>query len=129
MNKNGFTIMELLAVIIIIGIIGTVAGFGVNFLLKSSNEKEYQAKKELLIEAAILYGEEHSLNEECMISGYNRKCKLITIQDLIDENYFSPQDKCGNTKCVINNVTKEKLNDKVVKVYLINGNINALIES
>ena len=45
MNKNGFTIIELLIVIVIIGITGSAASIGVVKLIEMQKEKDYSRYK------------------------------------------------------------------------------------
>ena len=43
MNKKGFTILELLTIIIIIGIVGSAASIGINKIIINKRETEYQS--------------------------------------------------------------------------------------
>ena len=89
MNKKGFTIVELLAVILIIGVVSTIAVFSYNGVIQKSrndaykdNEKSLKAAAESLIahcEATYgnktycvdtpLYNEEVSITVDQLVSG------------------------------------------------------------
>ena len=55
MNKKGLTLVELLAVIVVIAILGSVAAFTVNHITKSGKEKVYENYEKSLKGAAELY--------------------------------------------------------------------------
>ncbi len=92
MNKKGFTLIEILAVIVIMGII-TVSGIsGITKMAKKSNEKRYDAFVKQIEDASSTYANLNNLREQC--GNYN--CILeITISDLIEaglikENLIDP---------------------------------------
>ena len=51
MNKKGFTLMELLATVVILGIISTIGIVSVNKVLKKSH-KEYEVKQANMVTTA-----------------------------------------------------------------------------
>ncbi|MBP3461399.1 MAG: prepilin-type N-terminal cleavage/methylation domain-containing protein [Bacilli bacterium] len=55
MNKKGFTLVELIAVIVIIAIIATISFQAVNNRIKNSEEKLYETQKNNIIDAAKKY--------------------------------------------------------------------------
>ena len=75
-NNKGFTLVELLSVIVILVSISLVAVMGISASLERRDEKETESQQELAIGAAKIY---FSLN--------NKTC--VTIQQLIDNNYFA----------------------------------------
>ena len=84
MNNKGFTLVELLAVIVILISISFVAVAGISSSLEKRNEKECEEQKELAISAAKMY---FSLNNENITSS------SVYVRTLVDNNYFSDKSK------------------------------------
>lgn len=76
MNKRGFTLVELLAVIIVIGLIATFALPQVLNQFSNQTDKLSKQQEELLLESAYVYISEHA--------GEFAKNGCITIADLVD---------------------------------------------
>ena len=88
MNKKGFTLVELLATITIIGIVVTMVSINISkaFEVPSDN----QEIKSILEEAACVYvelDENKDLKEKCL----STSC-LITSSDLIKAKLIYPED-------------------------------------
>ena len=83
-NKKGFSLIELITVIIIIGLILIIALPAVTRLLKSNNNKQYEQYFEVVKAGALRYSLE--LRDE--LGGYNDNGCIdnITLEDLIKEN-------------------------------------------
>ena len=84
LNKRGFTMVELLATIVIIGILGTVGIVGVTKSIKSAKDRYYVAQNKLFISAAQTYFTDNK-SRLPMKSGTNKK---VTLKTLNDENYI-----------------------------------------
>ena len=84
LNKRGFTMVELLATIVIIGILGTVGVVGVTKSIKSAKDRYYVAQNKLFISAAQTYFTDNK-SRLPMKSGTSKK---VTLQTLNDENYI-----------------------------------------
>ena len=59
MNKKGFTLVELMAVIVIIGIIALIAVVGMSSIQKKSELKMIESNFDLMLTAGSTYGEDH----------------------------------------------------------------------
>lgn len=59
MNKNGFTLTELLAVVVIIGLISGIAGFSYTKIMNDQKIKECEQKIEFIEKQAIKYAEDN----------------------------------------------------------------------
>ena len=94
MNNKGFTLVELLAVLVILLAISLVAVGGISASLERRYAKEYEEQKELAIGAAKIY---FSLN------GVTN----VKISDLKRGNYFSDNKKvdrlCDNDTISLSN--------------------------
>lgn len=128
--KKGFTLIEMLAVIVILSIVIGMAMFSSSRVKDNSLKKLLETKISDLESAAIMYGQENQgeLNESCTISEVEYSaCKDITVKELIDGSYYksTETDSNGNVT-LINNVTHESmLNDKLT-IYRKNNRIYAL---
>ena len=81
-NRKGFSLIELLAIIIIIGLILIVALPAVTKLLKNNNNKQYDKYYEVVKAGALRYSEE--LKDD--LGGYSDTgCIEVTINELIEE--------------------------------------------
>ena len=97
MNKKGFTLVELLSVIVVLAVIMTIAVpsvMGINGIIK---DNMLETKLELLEEAAILYGQDIKGSVMYSASKYkNYPCKSYIVSDLVP-NYL---DKDNNNDCL-----------------------------
>ena len=84
LNKRGFTMVELLATIVIIGILGTVGVVGVTKSIKSAKDRYYVAQNKLFISAAQTYFTDNK-SRLPMKSGTSKK---VTLKMLNEENYI-----------------------------------------
>lgn len=125
-NKKGFTLVELLAVIVILALISVMASTGIINLSKKSKENMYCAKLEMISGIARDYAVkyEYELNQSNeYYNGY--KSLNIKVSDLISSGKLEP-DKDNK---VINPVDDSSLNDKEIILYLKNNQINVYIDS
>ena len=121
MNKKGFTLIEVLAVIVILGvvmIIGTVSIAGVR---NSINKAMFKTKLELAINTAKSWGQDH---REDIIN----HSEQLTIGDLIDSNDLSTEEVAEYNECedqskksacpVILDHNKNVANKLVINIYI-----------
>lgn len=132
MNKKGFSLIELLAVIIILSIIMTIGFVGFGSVQNATKEKMLQTKIEEIETGAQKYGQENmnDLTSTCKIGGVDYKfCKTITVQTILDSGDFESEERDGNRKIVINNVTNEEMNTEKVCIYKKNNRVYAIMYS
>lgn len=125
-NKKGFTLVELLSVIVILALISVMATTGIITLSNKSKENMYCAKLEMISSVARDYvvKYEYELNHSSeLFNGY--KSLKIKVSDLINNGKLET-DK-DNT--VINPLDDSSLNEKEIILYLKNNRINAYIDS
>lgn len=67
-NKKGFTLTELMAVILVIGIVFSIAIPSVSYVIKASKKRAYRSHEDVMKKAAIAYLTQNSnsipINEE-----------------------------------------------------------------
>ena len=125
-NKKGFTLVELLCVIVILALISVMATTGIIALSSRSKENMYCAKLEMISSIARDYAVkyEYELNNSTeLFNGY--KSLKIKVTDLINSGKLET-DKDDK---VINPIDESSLNDKEIILYLKNNQINAYIDS
>ncbi len=87
MNKKGFTLVELLAVIVILAVLVTIAVPSAIAISNRIKTKMYCSKVKLMVEAAELYGQDH-FNE--VKSG---AITNVSIKKLVEEDYLKRDNK------------------------------------
>jgi len=98
--KKGFTLIEMLSVIVVLGIIALIAFPAVDSAIKDSRQKAYNQNVEFIEEVAITYSVTNDL-------GYSEEYKTLsldTLKDaglLKDEDIINPKDGSVMSGCVL----------------------------
>ena len=105
MKKNGFTLIEITAVVLILGVIFLISYPTIQRLMKKSEQDKNSMNEENIIMAAKTYLNIHS-NEYEFTDGSDINILLSKLveEDLIDDNDYSELDK---VICHINGNNKE----------------------
>ncbi len=119
-NKLGFTIIELLAVITILGLLSSVVVLSINKNRESSRKKEVIALKQAIIAGYNNYRIDHTVNKD--------------IEFPIDNLRFTPNLSYGNNYCSnnVNNTIKYVIkgdidsSDSLEEVYCISFTCNEI---
>ena len=107
MNKKGYTLVEILAVIAIMGILAGVATIAVSRYLSSTKEKAYEALATSTLEAAENYIAD---NDEKADNTYN-------ISELISGNYLDEATDPGKKESSCDGYVK--YNEDESTIYLL----------
>ncbi len=83
-NNKGFTLVELMAVIVILAILVTIAVPSAISISNKIKKKMYNTKVEMIYSAAKMYGQDNLGKFENITEG---NCNSITVQDLIEGGY------------------------------------------
>ena len=135
-NKKGFSLVEILAVIVILAIIIGIAFVSGNAIRQSSLERIVNTKIEQIEQAAILYGQDNPqiLTDTCQVDGVDYDyCKVVTVRELIesDGNYFTSEttitDESGKHIDLINDVTGKSMLDDTVQIYRRNNRVYSIM--
>ena len=96
MNKKGFTLVELLGVIVIIGLVVGGGVFGIIKLIEKSREESTSISEESIKKAAIVYSTEKENDDNYWKTisreGYEGKYFCVTVEELINKGLL-PKDK------------------------------------
>ena len=121
-NKKGFTLIEILCVIVLIGILSVIATISIVNLSSKSKDNLYCAKIELIENIAESYGIKYELelnNSNELYNGY--KSLKIKVRTLVDAGKLEPDKKND----VINPKDNTIMNDIDIILYLKNNQIKA----
>ena len=107
-NKNkGFTLVEVLVAIVILGILSSIAIVGVQSVMNSSRTKYYKSLREMIISAAKDYYSDNKQKLPVDIDDDD----TVTLQELEDGKYIDKVEDADGKKCYgessIVTVTKE----------------------
>ena len=98
LNKKGFTLVELLAVLVILVVIMTIAIPSVASSIERSKNKQRNAKIELVVSAAELYVDRRK-------NSYGDSAHIITLNEIICDGLL----------------TKEQAKDPLDETYTLSG--------
>ena len=84
-NNNGFTFIELLGTIVILGILSTIAVVGVGNVLNSGHDKYYNKQLKQL----ELAGQEYFTDHKESLPTVNNASNIVYLNELISENYIN----------------------------------------
>lgn len=129
MNKKGFTLVELLAVLVLISLLMGLAIPGINRISNNMKKKSYNQKIKLVESAAELWGQDNKTRLQttsCTIDGNNVLCYKITIKELLNENYLDSDNNSGK---YINPKNDKDMKDCIVFVYKQNKRVYAKFDN
>lgn len=133
MKKNGFTLVELLAVVCILALITLMGTVGLSSLKEGINKSMWNSTIELIENAASRYGEDKKSiivknNESCKIDAKTiTPCTIITVEDLIEKKYLTTKDtvtiNSEQRKVIINSTIAKSNNetDNLNSGYYVNN--------
>lgn len=136
MNKKGFTLVEILAVIVLLGVIIAIAVPAITAMRRNILEKEDADQINSLESAAIYYAQDHEKNEIDVINYANGLAVTtypinVTVEQLLSEGYIEPTVKSNGTTCtyssgcLIRPSDNSIINSKVIIVSKTNNKLKA----
>ena len=114
-KKKGFTLVELLATIIILGLLVTIAYVSVTSILDRGNDSYYESQENML----VLAGREYFADHRSELPKEIGDTSTVTLETLIKEKYIDPiKDKDENVCDEKNSgVTAQKITDRDFQYY------------
>ena len=104
LNRKGYTLIELLAVILIISLIIALSTFGIIKAIKSSKEKAATLSEKSIKEAAETYATEKNDDSSYWLDITDKENKYfcITIEELMNKGLLDKKANIESTKISIN---------------------------
>ncbi len=137
MKKNGFTLVEILAVIVITAIITVIASTGISAVKKSINNNLLESNILLIEKSATNLGEDkksylETQTSSCTIDNKTyTPCITLKVQSLIDKYYIKTKEVDKEGHKVLINYTKDEsdlsyyMNEESVYIYLDDNTVYA----
>ena len=118
-KKNGFTLVELLAVIVILGVVMLIGTVSLTSIKRRMERNMFEEKLATIINSARTYGADYNLN--------NNNGTYVTVGDLIDNNYLETDETCNDNKCIAHYYDKASMNELKVQTYKTYNRVYACI--
>jgi prepilin-type N-terminal cleavage/methylation domain-containing protein len=127
MKKNGFTLVELLAVLVILALLITIAVPNVISISQKIKKNMFCQKVTYIEAAAKLYGQDN----------IDYLPKTITVGDLVNYGYYKKaNDKCvvgtiekpSNNPCVTDPRDNSMLDSKTITLSVVNKQVKAVYQ-
>ena len=119
MNKKGFTLIELIAVIALLGIIIVIAVPAITTMRQNALEREAEAQINSIESAAVYYSQDTGTTEN------------ITVQTLLQNGYLDPTYEYGDNGCnvqigcLVRPTDSVILNNKNIQITKVNNKTKA----
>ena len=110
LNNKGFTLVELLTVIVILITILTIAIPSITASLSRSEDKQLEAKKQSIAASALIKIKKSDFNSGEYNKFKNGEC-FISVSKLIDRNYINKEDTLDKNKNTIEGCIGYELGD------------------
>ena len=118
MKKNGYSGIEMLIVIVVLGVITLVVLTSTSNSFKDDSKAAYDEKIYLIEHQAALYG-------ETLASLKDEEYMIITLDDVLNAGYYVADN--DNGKVIDPRNTKATLNGINIKLTYNNGDIKAAV--
>lgn len=137
MGKKGFTLVELLGVVVLLGIVITVAVTSVGAITNSIKKNMLNEKVAFIEESATLFGEDIKGSIMSSDKKYNNyPCKSYIVSDLIPEyldkdndNTCLDKNSSGKVGCIVDPTDQNNYLDKYeVIIYFKNKRIHSKVD-
>lgn len=118
-NKKGFTLVELIAVIVILSLLITIAVPTVITLMAKNRKKAYEGKIDVILKQAKQYARDNENFLYSSTSMYDRYiCNVITIGELKNAGYLEELKEDGSKGIIKDPRNNESMESQKVVVYI-----------
>ena len=95
MNRKGFTMVELLVTIIILGLLTTLVITSITSILNKSHEEYYESQENML----VLAGRDYFADYRSKLPKEVGETSSVTVETLINEKYIDPVKDRNDNDC------------------------------
>ena len=127
MNKKGFTLVELMASLVILSLISVLMFSTIQTSSNNVKKKNYENIKKMIIESTISYMVNSSDGKYSLdaIKGADSKCDEMlscaqeyTVGEILDKNiYYSSTKNSNDQLTILNPITNEGMRNKKFLIY------------
>lgn len=127
LNNKGFTLVELIAVMLLLSLVMGIGGYSVTRVINSSREKDYDlligniknAAEDYYIECK--YGK---ASDSSLVCDETSGSYLITLGDLVDYGFLTGNKKDENDKyTLVNPINDKNIYNCNIKINYSNGDV------
>ena len=118
-KRNGFTLTEVITVIVIISLLATFIYNRITNIDTKTKEKVYNSKVSLALAAAKRYGSDN-------IDELNKECTFVSVNDLILQKYITEDIDNG---VYTNPIDNSSMNDMELCITYKSGEVNARLKA
>lgn len=119
MNNKGFTLIELIATVLVLCLISTIAIVSINKVVKDSNLNAHKSQVDNILNASITYVSENNSISLGDLNGYTLYLKDLANGGYIDKEMIDPlNDKVINYDTSYVKITKETDTSKTINTDL-----------
>lgn len=126
MNNKGFTLVELIATIVVLALVMGLASYSIVGIIKRSKEKNYELLVTNIKDAAETYYQECRYAKNSAISCYpNDNTYTITLGNLVEYGYLKGNSKDSDDKyTLVNPLDDVDISECIIQIRYNNGKIN-----
>ena len=116
MKRKGFTMVELLVTIIILGLLTTLVITSITRILDKSHREYYESQENML----VLAGRDYFADYRSKLPKEVGETSSVTVETLINEKYIDPVKDRNDNDCNFkkSSVTAQKITDKDYQYYV-----------
>ena len=121
MNKKGFTLVELIATIVLLSLVLGISSYSITQIIKNSKQKNYNLLLENIRNASEVY------YQECKYgSNTNIECSdnnVVTLGDLVKYGYLKGNSKKNNEYNLVNPLNDKDISQCKIRIKYNNGSL------
>lgn len=131
-NNKGFTLVELLATLIVLALVMTLGGYSITSIIKNSKEKNCELLISNIKDAAESYYNEckYMPTKKCDDENEDgEEVYKVSLSDLVSSGFLKGNSEDDSTSNKVKNpVNNEYISDCEIKITKIDGKINIIGE-